>query len=237
MDYAFDLVRVGPEIVIALLTSSALGIVGAGLGWLIAPLVTMLADGHEWPRKHASLLTGLLFAGHALIRYPGLGLSAGAAVVSMPLFALELLVLGCLLAAVQVDLKIRIIPNEIVLSVLGAGVIRALIAPAGFSSQIAGFVLVGAIMLVVGIAGRGALGAGDVKLLAAAGLFLGWWAGLLAFLMSFACAGVAAIILMFMGSRGRRRMLPFAPFLSAGIWSAMLLSGPALALLLSFISP
>lgn len=196
------------------------------MGWFLAPFAMALSDGRVWPRTRTAAFAGLVFAMHTLVRLPALRLADGG--LPTALVVLELSVLACLVMAVQVDLRARIIPHELVLAIVGAGLIKAALMPHGISGQLVGFCLIGGIMLVVGVAGRGALGAGDVKLLTASGLYLGWRVGLLAFLLSFAYAGVVGVVLLCLRPRGKRTKVPFAPFLCAGIWSAMLLGSQAL---------
>ncbi|MDP2871774.1 MAG: prepilin peptidase [Bacillota bacterium] len=196
-----------------------------------------LADRGAWPRSRSAITTALVFAVHAVLRG---GLTAGAAAttgIGAALFALELAVLASLVMAAQIDLAARIVPNQLVLAMLAAGLVRMALEPSGPRSQLLGLLVVGGVMLVVGLAGRGALGAGDVKLLASAGLYLGWRAGLVAFLASFIYAAAISLALICLRLRRRRDMVPFAPFLSAGIWTAMVLGGDALALVWPFLAP
>jgi len=69
--------------------------------------------------------------------------------------------------------------------------------------------------------GKG-LGLGDVKLMAAAGLLLGWPKILLAMLIGSVSGAVIHMIRM---RRGAGKKLAFGPYLSAGIWIAALLGG------------
>ena len=59
-------------------------------------------------------------------------------------------------------------------------------------------------------------GYGDVKLMIAAGIFLGWQLTVLAFLLAFVSGGVAAAILMFTGKLKRGVYIAFGPFLALG---------------------
>lgn len=67
--------------------------------------------------------------------------------------------------------------------------------------------------------GRG-IGGGDIKLMAAAGLLLGWKHIILALILGCIIGSVIHIILMKVSDKGR--MLAFGPYLSVGIVISML---------------
>lgn len=69
---------------------------------------------------------------------------------------------------------------------------------------------------------RGGIGLGDVKLAALMGFALGLPAVLAGLFLGFLAGGIGAIILLATGIRGRRDAVPYAPFLAAGAWLALL---------------
>ena len=73
-----------------------------------------------------------------------------------------------------------------------------------------------AILAALAILGRGALGGGDVKLMAALALFLGVEGILLALCVGFMLGGVAALALLVLRKAGRRDFFAFGPFLIIG---------------------
>lgn len=84
-----------------------------------------------------------------------------------------------------------------------------------------GFFLVSGILFIILLVSHGrAMGGGDVKLMAAAGLLLGWKKILLAF--GAGCILGSVIHLILMKIKGRDRILAFGPYLSLGIWIAMM---------------
>lgn len=142
----------------------------------------------------------------------------GVSVLSLRL----LLVIGLLLAAALTDWKSCRIPNRLVLAL--AAVYAATFPfieagnPAlggGLSSLAEGLwgagLLGGGLLLVSGIyaaaAGRKGLGGGDIKLLAAAGLYLGPWDGVL-------CLFLSCLLGLAMARLAGRRRLPFGPAIS-----------------------
>lgn len=74
-------------------------------------------------------------------------------------------------------------------------------------------------LLFVATRGRG-IGGGDVKLMAAAGLLIGWKNIILALALGSILGSIIHIVLM--KTCNRERMLAFGPYLSAGIFIAML---------------
>lgn len=138
-----------------------------------------------------------------------------------------------LLALAVIDLDTRTLPNPLTLALAACGAAGLVLRAAGLAgpeSRLPG-VLEG---LLGALAGGGSLwafawigwwlfkregmGAGDVKLMAAAGLLLGWPRTLLAIFL--AAAGGAAGGLL--SGRGRQQELPFGPWLAAGAWVSFL---------------
>ena len=78
------------------------------------------------------------------------------------------------------------------------------------------------LLLIIGrtIKGVDAFGGGDIKLMAAAGLFMGWKNVILAFLLG--CIFGAVIHVIRMKVSGKERVLAFGPYLCAGLTIAML---------------
>ena len=87
-----------------------------------------------------------------------------------------------------------------------------------------GMVSVSLVFLLLHVlTGGNGLGMGDVKLVAAAGLLLGWQKILLAVLLGSVAGALIHSVRM---TRGAARRLAFGPYLAAGIWFAALVGGP-----------
>lgn len=117
-------------------------------------------------------------------------------------------------AAAATDLRGRTVPNAIPLSLLALFAVQAAADPTAPGASPPAHVAVGAVLLAAGFAlyCTGRFGAGDAKLLAAAGLWVGP-ADLSAFLLGLgACAFalVAVALLPMERARRMRRELPFA---------------------------
>ena len=119
------------------------------------------------------------------------------------------------------DIKEKRIPNLCVLLIAVLAVIDRLISGRGsFASGIFDVLCVSTPLLMVAVITKGAFGGGDVKLMAAAGLLLGWQNVILAFACG--CILGSVIHLVLMKIQGKERMLAFGPYLSAGIWFSMM---------------
>lgn len=153
------------------------------------------------------LMTGLLFV--AVPRYIGIHPEA-----------LGLLFFLCLLLAISfIDIDFRRIPNVLLGIGLAAGIISKLLDPAGraLSSWIEagwGMLLGGGVMLLIYIGARGAIGAGDLKLMIMVGFFVGKYGVLAAMMMGFIMGGVYGLLMILLRRLSRKDMIPFGPFLS-----------------------
>jgi len=133
--------------------------------------------------------------------------------------------MAVLLPVTYTDIKDRRIPNVIVLAGLTAGlVLRTWQHSLGAGLE--GALFLGGPFLLVWLLRPGNLGAGDVKLMALAGLFLGLPLGRLALIGT----GLAVLIYVIAQSVVRRRItlghrVPVVPFLLAGTLAALLWRG------------
>jgi leader peptidase (prepilin peptidase)/N-methyltransferase len=132
-----------------------------------------------------------------------------------------------LLAVAVVDVKTRRIPDVLVAALAGVAILSLGAWPEiGALSRITGVLAAGAPLLVIAVVREGAFGGGDVKLMAAAGLLLGWQGALTAGLLALTAGGVyGAVLSAFrrLNRQGRGKdHFAFGPFLAAGIIIAML---------------
>jgi len=110
-----------------------------------------------------------------------------------PQFLATLLVLALMALAVREDLVRNRVPNRLALAglILGLGVMWASRGSHGLADAAAGAAVGGAVMFPFYLL-RG-MGAGDVKLMAAAGTFLGFKSALVAAALSLIAGGVLAL--------------------------------------------
>ena len=134
-----------------------------------------------------------------------------------PEFVVAAALLAALVAITAIDLRYQIIPDAITLPGILAG-ITANVATRHLSwAEVAlGILLGGGVFFVIIVASRGGMGAGDMKLGAMLGAFLGWKIALFALMVAVVVGGVSAVALMALGVRNRKDAIPFGPFLALG---------------------
>jgi prepilin signal peptidase PulO-like enzyme (type II secretory pathway) len=128
------------------------------------------------------------------------------------------------LAAI-IDIRTRKIPNSLIKVMLATWILT--IVPLLFTDtqyaigllydSLAGFAVSGGLFLIVYVLSRKGLGGGDVKFMAAAGLFLGYSLSVSAILFGTVLAAVTGGILILCKKINRKDPIPLAPFLFAGI--------------------
>lgn len=97
-------------------------------------------------------------------------------------------------AACVTDLRRARIPNALTFGGIGAGLAFHAIAPEGSGAAAAGLGLLSGMLVFFPFFALGALGAGDVKLMAAVGTWVGWQAALNVALYGALAGGVLAVL-------------------------------------------
>lgn len=138
-----------------------------------------------------------------------------------PVSVLYCLSTSALLVASVVDWRTYEIPPRCSLVIGAMGVFRMLLDLPHWYRYGIGMLTVSGLFLLVYLITRGkGIGGGDIKLMAAAGLLLGWDKILLALAIGSIAGSVIHISLMKL--KGKSRMLAFGPYLAVGIFCAML---------------
>ena len=172
------------------------------------PLVEGL-NGGMW------LLTGLLFWGDWLRT------------------ALYCALFSLLLVLAVIDWRTFEIPNGLNLAVALLGAVQLAADFENWPLYVAGGCSVSLLFLLLWfLTGGKGLGMGDVKLMAAAGLLLGWPRILLALIAGSVAGSVIHLIRM---GRGAGHRLAFGPYLAAGIWLSALFGRPVIAAYLALL--
>lgn len=135
-------------------------------------------------------------------------------------------ILFCLMYSVLIvisviDWRTYEIPYSMLISMGVIGVLRLVVDRANIAEHLIGFFAVSAFLYAVFWISNGKwIGGGDIYLMAAAGLFLGWKNIILALALGCILGSMIHLILMRVCNKGR--MLAFGPYLSAGIVISML---------------
>lgn len=189
----------------------------------LAARLAPVAPGPAWRLPVAELVTAIAVAAIVAVqRDDPTRLVLGLAVVAF-------LVPICL-----IDLDHLIIPNRLTLpAAIVAIVLGTALDPPGEVQRLVAGVAAGAILALPALLRPGAIGLGDVKLLAVLGLFLGR-AVAFAFGVAFLAGSIAGVAIMLRKgvARGRRTAVPFGPFLALGGLAAVLAGEPLVRLYL-----
>lgn len=85
-----------------------------------------------------------------------------------------------------------------------------------------GSVAGGAILFLIALLTKGGMGGGDIKFMAALGLWLGLKLTLLTLFLSFVIGGIGSLLLLALKIKGRKDFIPFGPFIAVAAFISML---------------
>ncbi len=143
-------------------------------------------------------------------------------------------ILVVLLTIAAIDYKTMIIPNGTVIALIVIGglyTVARIIFPQEFVISITwlealiGFFAASVPLFLVAVLSKGGMGGGDIKLMAAAGLFLGWKGILVAMIAGSLIGAIVSLTMIALKKKKRKDMIPFGPFLCLGILIAAVI-GP-----------
>ena len=116
------------------------------------------------------------------------------------------------------DYKTMLIPNKYILFLAMTGVLSIPFFPEiTLLQRLLGMICISVPMLLITLLIPGGFGGGDIKLMAAAGLFLGFTGTVKAFVIAVLFGGVYAIWLMLAKKADRKAAFAFGPFLCLGM--------------------
>ncbi|MGV8145078.1 MAG: prepilin peptidase [Alkaliphilus sp.] len=138
-------------------------------------------------------------------------------------FAFYAIVTSILIVITFIDLDLKIIPDRLNISLLVVGII-ANIALYEFSFVIDSFIgfLIGGLLFLAIAVITGAMGGGDIKLMAVLGLIFGWKSIFLIILLSFIVGAVISILLLITKIKGRKDEIPFGPFIAVATYITLI---------------
>ena len=128
---------------------------------------------------------------------------------------------SALLALSVIDWRTQEIPLGFILFILTLGLVRLFTDLENWSQYVIGLFAVSVFLLLIDLVTKGrGIGHGDIKLMAATGLLLGWKLIIIAFIMACIIGTVVHLIRMAVKKVGWK--LAFGPYLSMGICIAMI---------------
>lgn len=129
------------------------------------------------------------------------------------------------------DMKTMEIPNRYVVALgvlaLGATILNLNNMP--LWHRLLGMICVSLPLLIIAVLIPNAFGGGDIKLMAAAGLYLGFRLTLLSFFLAVLVGGVYGLTLLISKKKTKKEHFAFGPFLCGGCIIALLLGERILA--------
>ena len=175
------------------------------------------------------------------VQYPAIELLNGSLyVLVFMLYGMSMQsVIYCLLASVLIvisviDFRTYEIPLGCNIFILILGIAQVIIDLPHMSQYVIGFFAVSLLLYLVWLISKGrAIGGGDIKFLAAAGLLLGWQKIILAFVLG--CVIGSIIHLIRMKVQNVDRTLAFGPYLSIGVLLAALFGERMIGLYLGYL--
>lgn len=128
---------------------------------------------------------------------------------------------SALLALSVIDWRTQEIPIGINIFILLLGLVRLFTDLGNWGQYVIGLFAVSGFLLLLNFITKGrGIGHGDIKLMAATGLLLGWKLNIIAFIMGCIIGSVVHLIRMAIKKVGRK--LAFGPYLSMGLFIAMI---------------
>lgn len=135
-----------------------------------------------------------------------------------------------------IDIDTMEILNGTVIAVAVLAVISYFtMPPVSILSRVIGFFCISLPMYLLLLVIDGAFGGGDIKLMAAAGLFLGWKITLISAFLAFLYGGLWAVYLLLSKKKGRKEHFAFGPFLCLGMATGLLFGEELIAWYLGFL--
>ncbi len=133
--------------------------------------------------------------------------------------ALTVFLAYCILVTIAViDMDTQYIPPELNLMLGGLGLLSIVTLPGPTIIQrLIGVVCISVPLLLIALIVPGAFGGGDIKMMAAVGLLLGWKGNVIAFLIGVFLGGGYGAYVLATKKMGRKEHFAFGPFLAVGI--------------------
>lgn len=138
----------------------------------------------------------------------------------MSMAALTLFLVSAVLVMITViDAYTQTIPPVLNIILGALGLLSILTMPGiSVAERVIGFFCISVPMFLIVLLVPGGFGGGDIKMMAASGILLGWKGNLAAFFIGLIIGGVYGAFLLISGKKGRKEHFAFGPCLSIGIF-------------------
>lgn len=193
---------------------------------VVSVVAGLVAGANVWrigPGENRRFRTRLGYS--ALILTTGLYVWMASVTDNLALIIAGWILIAGLVSAAWIDLLTHRLPRQVSYSILAVGLPFLVVAglvedePRRIGLALVGLLLATVIMGILYLVGRGALGAGDVRLAPTLGLYLGWH-GLeevfYGIFLGFVLAAVVSIVMLVLRRVGRKDEIPMGPFLVIG---------------------
>jgi leader peptidase (prepilin peptidase)/N-methyltransferase len=142
-------------------------------------------------------------------------------------------VVAILIPVIFIDAKHMIIPNELPIALVVVGIYFCIMVPEpGLIARLIGVVVIAVpLSLIALVSGGRAMGGGDIKLMAAIGLCLGWQMTLISFIIGTFVGCIFAVVIQ----RKLGGQVAFGPYLAAGIIFCLFFGGYILDWYITFL--
>ncbi len=129
-------------------------------------------------------------------------------------YVLDIVLISIFICIFMIDLHHMIIPDQLNIALALVGVLPIIFGYISLTSAATGAVLGGSILFIIALIGP--MGGGDIKFMAAMGLWLGSTGVLLALWISFVVGGMIGIIQLMTKMKQRGEKVAFGPYLIFG---------------------
>ena len=138
----------------------------------------------------------------------------------MSMAALTLFLVSAVLVMITViDACTQTIPPVLNIILGALGLVSILTMPGiSVAERVIGFFCISVPMFLIVLLVPGGFGGGDIKMMAASGILLGWKGNLAAFFIGLIIGGIYGAFLLISGKKGRKEHFAFGPCLSIGIF-------------------
>ena len=130
-------------------------------------------------------------------------------------------VFSLLIVVSVIDSKTKTISNKLVFLIFIVSLMYKLYIGLIFDSML-GLLTGFSIFFFIAVVSRGGMGGGDIKLVSAIGVLLGFEKTLSMISFAFILAGIVAVLLLITKVKSRKDSLPFAPFIAISTFITLL---------------